>query len=416
MGLSIALVLLALTLGTAIARPHGLSESAVAVPAAAACVAAGLLSGTAARAELHALAPTVGFLAAVLVLGRLCAAEGVFAYAGAVLARAARGRPTRLLGRVFAAAAVITIVLSLDATVVLFTPVVVATVAAARMAARPHLFVTAHLANSASLLLPVSNLTNLLAFSAAGVGFGRFALLMTLPTLAVLAVEYAAARMFFAPELAVAPQAATDPSPAPLACPWLALAVVGGTLAALGVSSELDVAPGIVVGLGAAVLAGRRLLARTTSPVDLLRWADPLFLVFVLALAVVVRAVDDQGLGDVVAPLVGHGDGLPALLATATVAAVLANCVNNLPAILLLLPHVSGTGPGPVLAALIGVNVGPNLTYVGSLATMLWRRVLEAGGVRTSVGEFTRYGLLAAPAAIAAACAALWLGLRVVGT
>ena len=303
------------------------------------------------------------------------------------MARAARGRPVTLLGWVCAVGVGVTTVFSLDATVVLFTPVVLATAAASGLAARPHAFVTVHLANSASLLLPVSNLTNLLAFSAVGLGFGRFALLMLLPTLAVLAVEYVVARLFFAGDLrVVAPVPPAVPRTEP---PWFALLVVAGTLAGLSASSVLDVEPGVVAGLGAGALAVHCLAVGRLSlraSVRLVRWADPLFLLFVLALGVLVRAVAEQGLGDVVRPLARNGPGFWGLLATATVAAVLANCVNNLPAILLLLPPLAAGGPGPVLAALIGVNVGPNLTYVGSLATMLWRRVLNGAGLRTSGG------------------------------
>lgn len=96
-------------------------------------------------------------------------------------------------------------------------------------------------------------------------------------------------------------------------------------------------------------------------------------------------------------------------------AAVLANLINNLPAVLALLPLAAPAGPGPVLAVLIGVNIGPNLTYAGSLATLLWRRILHAHDDRVSLGEFTRLGLLTTPAALAAAVVALWAGLRLVG-
>jgi len=89
--------------------------------------------------------------------------------------------------------------------------------------------------------------------------------------------------------------------------------------------------------------------------------------------------------------------------------------VNNLPAILLLLPAAAAAGPGTVLAALIGVNVGPNLTYVGSLATLLWRRVLHEHDAEPAVGEFLRLGALTVPAGLAAATLALWLALRVLG-
>lgn len=133
------------------------------------------------------------------------------------------------------------------------------------------------------------------------------------------------------------------------------------------------------------------------------------------ALGVVVRAVSEGGLGQLVEQLVPGGGQLWSLLAVAVVAGLLANLVNNLPAILLLLPAAVAAGPGTVLAALIGVNVGPNLTYVGSLATLLWRRVLHEHDAEPAVGEFLRLGALTVPAGLAAATLALWLALRVLG-
>lgn len=106
------------------------------------------------------------------------------------------------------------------------------------------------------------------------------------------------------------------------------------------------------------------------------------------------------------------GGSLWSLLAVAVLAAVLANLANNLLAILLLLPAAAAGGPGTVLAALIGVNVGPNLTYVGSLATLLWRRALRARDAGPAVGEVLRLGALTVPAALLAATVALWLVLR----
>jgi arsenical pump membrane protein len=91
---------------------------------------------------------------------------------------------------------------------------------------------------------------------------------------------------------------------------------------------------------------------------------------------------------------------------------VLANLTNNLPAILLL-PAAAAGGPGTVLAPLVGVNVGPNLTYVGSLATLLWRRVLRERDAEPAVGEFLRLGALTVPAALLAATVGLWVMLRV---
>ena len=106
-----------------------------------------------------------------------------------------------LLRQVFVIAAVITAVLSLDATVVLLTPVVLVSVRRLRTPVRPYAYATAHLANAASLLLPVSNLTNLLAFHAAKLSFAKFTLLMALPWLAAVAALYAVFRVFFARDL-----------------------------------------------------------------------------------------------------------------------------------------------------------------------------------------------------------------------
>ena len=94
---------------------------------------------------------------------------------------------------------------------------------------------------------------------------------------------------------------------------------------------------------------------------------------------------------------------------------MLANLVNNLPAILILLPALAPQGAGPVLAALIGVNIGPNLTYVGSLATLLWRRIIVRHGTTTTPVEFLRLGALTVPPAILLATGALWISLQAFG-
>jgi arsenical pump membrane protein len=424
--LTVALALLLLTLAVAIRRPHGVPEAVVAVPAALLCVLVGASSWAQARHQLHALAPTLAFLAAVLVLARLCAQEGLFAWAGGVLARSARGQGLRLLAWVLGMGAAITTVLSLDATVVLFTPVVAAAALSARLPARPHLHATAHVANSASLLLPVSNLTNLLVFHAAGLSVARFAALMLLPTAVVLAVEYLGARACFAPDLQLTSSALTT-SQGPdvvqgddISCdqppPYRALIVLAGTLVGFVVCSPLGIAPAWAAALGAAVLGVPRVWAGRTLVTEIVGAADPAFLAFVAALAVIVDAVSRHGLDRVVRPLVSHAGGLLGLLTVAVVGAVLANLVNNLPATLLLLPVTLPGGPVAVLALLIGVNVGPNLTYVGSLATMLWLRVCRGVGITPSLHTFTRHAMLTVVPALAGATTALWLAAKIIGT
>jgi len=127
---------------------------------------------------------------------------------------------------------------------------------------------------------------------------------------------------------------------------------------------------------------------------------------------VIVQAASGNGLDTAVRAALPTGGSLPALLAIAALSAIFANLVNNLPATLMLVPVAAAAGPGPVLATLIGVNVGPNLTYVGSLATLLWRRVLHAEETDVELGEFLRLGALTVPAGLVAATVILWLALK----
>ena len=419
-GETVALLALVVVLAWAVIRPHDWPEAVVAVPAAVILIAVGAIGGGGAITEARQLGPVIGFLAAILVLAQLCDDDGLFQACGAWMARTGARHPTatgarRLLAQVFVIASVTTAVLSLDATVVLLTPVVFATASRLDVRAKPQVYACTHLANSASLLLPVSNLTNLLAFAASGLAFGRFAALMALPWLAVIGTEYAVFSRFFAADLSIRPHPDPGRRDDDTGLPVFTLAVVALTLAGFAGASAAGVNPAWAALAGAAVLAVRALARRRVAPVALVRAADVPFLLFVLGLGIVVKAVASNGLGTALAPLLPGGTSLPALLATAALAAALANLFNNLPAVLVLLPLAAPSGAGAVLAVLLGVNIGPNISYTGSLATLLWRRILRSHGSAPDLREFTRLGLLTVPAGLLAAVLALWVSLHGIG-
>jgi arsenical pump membrane protein len=406
---SISIALLVLTLGFAVARPRGLPEIVAAGPAAVLVVVTGIVPAAAALRTLRELGPTVAFLAAILLFGRLCAEAGVFEYLGGVVAGRSGGAPRRLLVLVVASAALVTATLTLDATVVLLTPVVLGTVRRLQLPARPHLYACTRLANSGSLVLPVSNLTNLLAFGASGLSFGRFTALMVLPWVVACVGEWGALRTWFRRDLA----ASGTPSTPDLAVPRYALAVLAATVASFPLAAALDIAPAWAAAAGCVALLVVRVRRRDITVRTVIGAAAPEFCLFVLALAVVVDGVTRHGLGTALRHLLPDGTSLGALLLIALLAAVLANVVNNLPATLALIPIVAGN-PAWVLAVLLGVNIGPNATYPGSLATLLWRRLLPVEH-KPSAAQFHRLGLATVPALIALATTALWASLQVLG-
>jgi arsenical pump membrane protein len=396
----LAAAALVAAIGAAVARDRRFPEALVALAGAALLLVVGGLSVDDAVDEVGDLGPTLVVLASLLVLGEGCERAGIFEALAARLALGARGSGPRLLGLVIVAAAVVTSLLGLDATVVLLTPAAFAATAKARLPSRPHVYACTHLANSASLLLPVSNLTNLLAFNASGLSFGRFAVLMALPWVVAIAIEWVALRWVFRDELQSRGRVVGDGAPPP-AFARGPLLVLGLTFLGFAVAGPLGVDAAWPAALGALVMA---VLTRASW-----RAVDLPLLGFVLGLGLIVRALADHGLGELVDDVMPSGTSLVSLLGATLLATVLANLLNNVPALLLLLPAAVAAGPPLVLAVLIGVNAGPNLTYTGSLATLLWRRVVHHHGEEPSHAEFHKLGALTVPPILIGATVALWL-------
>ncbi len=413
-GTIVAVAILLVVIAATVAARR-ITAAVVAVPAAILVVASGLTDPSSAIDEIRFMAPTIGFLAAMLVVADVCARSGAFEWVGSVLSQWSRSSPSRLLQIVFIVAAITTAVLSIDTTIVLLTPVAVVT--ARRVGARvaPVGYASNHLANSASVLLPVSNLTNLLAFSVTGLTFLGFAATMALPWVVAIVVEYVVFRWFFADSLAapvVPPTSTIDDVPTPHA-PRAVLAGLAALLVAFVVAEPLGIPLAVVAATGAAVMVAPRLFREPVAAVrDTVRAINIGFLLFVAALGVIILPVREGPLGDAVHALIPSGTGLFALLAVAALAAVLANMLNNLPATLLLVPLVAHE-PRLILAVLLGVNIGPNLAFFGSLANLLWRDVMHRHSVAPPSRQYLLLGVLTVPPTLLAAVVSLWLVLPI---
>jgi arsenical pump membrane protein len=410
----VPLLALVALLAVAFRHPSGRVEAGVALVAALCCILTASSTLPEAADAVRRLLPVVVFLAAILVVAEACADLGLFRAIGERIGRPGTSSQ-RFLGLTFVAAVAVTAVLSLDATVVLLSLVVLSAAGRAGVLPGPALSACVRLANSSSLLLPVSNLTTLLALHSLGLSFGRFALAMAPAWLAVVAVEYLGHRLFFARVLHGEPApvpAAVEPVP----MPRFPLAVVGVMLLGFGAASAVGVgaawgAAGVAV--TAALVLTVHAVATSAGPRGkaLLRAAHSAhlgFATFVLGLGVVVDALTRGGLGDLVGRSLPDGDGLGDLLLLALVATVLANLLNNLPATLLLVPLVAPLGTVAVLATLVGLNVGSSLTWTGSLANLLWRRTLAGAGARPSARDFHAIALLTVPVGVAVGVVAVW--------
>jgi arsenical pump membrane protein len=421
---AVSFLLLAAVIGFVTLRPRGLPEVVAALPAAAIVVAARLAPWAAVRHELRFLAPTLVFLAAIFVIAEVAAAAGVFDAAGALVGRVAGGSGSgsarRLVLVVAIAATVTTTVLSLDATAVLLTPVVLRVARARHADPETPLLTTTQLANGGSLLLPVSNLTNLIVFPLTGLTFAGFALRMALPLAAAVGVigGFAVVRAGRPGARVVAGGSTEAGDDETLALDGFGRVVAWGLvglLVAFFVGSLAHVAPSAISAVSAVGFGSAAVWKRRVTPAAVARAASPGFVVFVGALGVVVTAASRHGLARIVGDVLPSGRGFAPLLGVALVASVLANVVNNLPATLVLLAAIPTGAAAPLLAALVGLNVGPNLTYTGSLATLLWRKAVRAEGAEPTRRAFFTTAVITTPLAVAAATAALWLSLRLVG-
>ncbi|MGC5028693.1 SLC13 family permease [Micromonospora sp. DT229] len=388
-------------------RPHPLDVIAVGLTlAGAACVLTGLLPRADAAATLTRILPLLIFLGTVVVLAELTAAAGVFDVLATRLAQAARGRWTALFALCVGFAALTTIVLNLDTTAVLLTPVMLTLAVTLRTQVAPLAVTTVWLANTASLLLPVSNLTNLLASERIGLDPLAYLGLMWLPQLAAITVTAVLLWYFWwrrdsPPDGRFPPPQVHRPADAVLYRTALVACLL--FVAAILLGAPVGLASAVATGL---LLLGFVLRSPGTLRPALLPWR---LLVFVTGLFLVIQTVGLHGLNDLVAWLAGDEGGTSGVLRAGGTGALLANLVNNLPA------YLAGEAVLPtgdrqrLLALLVGTNIGPLALPWASLATLLWLERCRAARVRVPLARFLLTSTVLAVLGTLAAVGALLL-------
>ncbi|RQP09780.1 MAG: arsenic transporter [Microbacteriaceae bacterium] len=365
-------------------------------------VATGLLPLADAVAVAERVWPILLFAVAVTIVAELADRAGVFAAVAERLARRGRGRGWVLWTLIVLLAVASTIFLSLDTTAVLLTPVVVLLARSHGYPPLPFALTTVWLANTGSLLLPVSNLTNLLAEHALGFADpGRFAALLWAPALVAVLVPCAVVAVVFRRSIGTRylPVAAEEPHDPVLF--WLSGAVVAVLIPFLvsGMPVWIPASVAAVVLVVAFAVRDRVAVRAGLVPWGLLLFASGLFLV--------VEAAHSLGLASVLATLTGSGDDPLALLRMSLAGMLGANAIDNLPAYLALEPLADS--PARIAALLIGVNAGPLVTPWASLAVLLWHDRLRALGVELPWRRYMLLGLVAAPLTVVAATLALAL-------
>ncbi len=353
-------------------------------------IALGVLPAQDALAIADRVWPILLFVVAVTIVAELAAAAGVFDVAAFALARLGRGRTWALWGLVVLLAIAATAFLSLDTTAVLLTPVVVAVARAHRLDPLPFAFATVVLANTASLVLPVSNLTNLLAVERLGFD-DPLSFLMLLGPSALVAIVVSTGLLYAVHHRSLAGRYLPAPAPRIENRPLLATAAVVVLLLMPLLVSGLP--PWIPAAAAAVVLvAVFAWQSPRTLRVRLVPWQ---LVVFASGLFLAVGAVEALGSQQLVEAVTGTGGSLASLLQLAGVGMLGANALNNLPAYLAL--EAAARAPERLAALLVGVNAGPLITPWASLATLLWHQRLHAMGVDVPWRQYVLFGLVAAP-------------------
>ncbi len=344
------------------------------------------------------------FLTGMMILAEMAREEHVFDWAAGIAAGHAKHSSGRLFVLVYGVGIVVTALLSNDATAVVLTPAVLAVVRRARVSPAPYLLACAFIANAASFVFPISNPANLVVFGPGLPPLLKWLDIFLLPSAASIAATFLCLRWHARKELRQPIEGEVEPAPLTtegrlaLAGLLLAAAALIGA-SAFGLSLGAPTCCAAIVALVVVASRNRGIVASVARGIS---WS---VLPLVAGLFVIVEALENAGLlraGLAGLQMLAHGPGWLAKGASAFAVALVANGMNNLPVGLMsgaAIRHAQESGI-VAHAILIGVDLGPNLSVTGSLATILWLIALRREKVEITAWEFLKAGMVAMPLAL----------------
>ena len=348
------------------------------------------------------------FLIGMMLLSELAREHGVFDWLSSAAIRSANGSPTRLFTLVYGIGTLVTIFMSNDATAVVLTPAILSAVRKAKVQPLPYLFACALIANAASFVLPISNPANLVVFHGGGMPpLGQWLLAFGIPSLLSIAGTYAVMRFLFRKDLGG--ELGGEAEAKPLKGEGkLVLSGLAAMVVVLLVASALKKDLGLPTCLAALAITAAVSIKSKSNPLRLAREISWGTLALVAGLFIMVDAVESLGALKLTAGLLARAQHLPSVagaMITGFAVAVANNLVNNLPLGLIAGGTLQAAHAKGLLAhaVLIGVDLGPNLSITGSLATILWLLALRKEKLDVSFWDFLKVGAVAMPAALALA-------------
>jgi arsenical pump membrane protein len=350
------------------------------------------------------------FLAGMMLLSEIAREQGVFDWIASVAVHHARSSGPRLFALLYLSGVAVTVCLSNDATAIVLTPAVLASVRRARVNPLPFLFACAMIANAASFVLPISNPANLVVFHNGMPPLSRWLAAFLLPSLLSIVTTYIVLRLCFRRELTSAVDASSEPV-ALTTDGKLVLLGLAFVVAVLLTASAFGEDLGLPTFVAAVAITAVLLIRTRSNPVPILKQISWSTIALVAALFILVEAVESIGGLNFTQHALLAAQQLVAPVAALTVGftvAIANNLVNNLPLGLIAANTLTLTHTQGLLrdVTLIAIDLGPNLSVTGSLATILWLLALRREGLNVTFFDFLKVGLLAMPVALLASIAA----------